>query len=173
MFTSTYLLSQFFSIINYATLIISYQIKDNKKILIYSSIGCFFSALSFYLLNAYSGCAMALLAVLRNILFIIDKKHHKRRNIYTLMFILISLLVRTYFTYDGIFSLLPVIATLLYTISVWIDDINIYRRLGIPTEMFWLSYHIYLKSIVGVIFETILFISVIIGFLRMKKQNIS
>lgn len=38
MLTVSYIFSQIFAIINYATLIISYQIKDNKKILIYSTI---------------------------------------------------------------------------------------------------------------------------------------
>ena len=171
MLTSTYLLSQFFAMINYATLIISYQIKDKKKILIYSSIGCTFSAISFYLLNAYSGCAMALLAVLRNILFMIDKKYNRRRNIYTLSFVLIALIFRAFLTYDGLLSLLPVIATLFYTLSVWADDINIYKELGVPTEVFWLSYHIYLKSIVGIIFESLLFISVVVSLIKFRKHK--
>ena len=127
MLTVSYIFSQIFAIINYATLIISYQIKDNKKILIYSTIWCSFSAVSFYLLKAYTGCTMASLAVLRNILFMLDNKYGWGKNIYTLLFIILSLIVRTIFTYDGLLSLLPVIATLLYTISVWVDDNDLKR----------------------------------------------
>ena len=168
MFTVSYIFSQIFAIINYATLIISYQIKDNKKILIYSTIGCSFSAVSFYLLKAYTGCTMASLAVLRNILFMLDNKYGRGKNIYTLLFIILSLIVRTVFTYDGLLSLLPVIATLLYTISVWVDDNALYKKLGIPTEICWLSYHIYLFSIAGIIFESLIFISVIVGLIKKK-----
>ena len=147
----------------------SYQIKDNKKILVYSTIGCSFSAVSFYLLDAYSGCAMALLAVLRNIIFMIDKDNKKSKNIASLLFVLVILVIQTIFTYNGILSLLPVFATLLYTISVWVDNSDVYRKLGLPIEICWLSYHTYLKSIFGILFETILFISVIVGLFKNKK----
>lgn len=172
MFTTSYILSQIFAIINYATLIFSYQVKDNRKVLILGAIGCTFSAISFFLLNAYTGCVMAFLAVFRNIAFMIDKKYNQSKNFFAFQFFLTLIIVVTIPTYDGLLSLLPVVATTLYTLSVWIDNTEVYKYLGIPIEVCWLSYHIYLVSIFGIIFEIILFIFVIRGIVKNKQTNV-
>ncbi len=162
---NTYILSQLFVIVSYLFLINTYQVKKNKNmILILNIAACTFSALGFLFLKAYIGCAMSLIAILRNILFV-NKKINKIDSL-LLVFILITLL--SLYTYENVFSLLPVAATILYTISVYQDNNKLYKIIGIPTEICWLSYHIYINSLFGIILESILFISVIIGIIRKK-----
>lgn len=163
MITTTYIISQVFVIINYLFLIITYQIKNNKKILILNTIACTSSAIGLFLLHAYSGCAMSIIAVLRNFLFINENKNG-HFDALLITFVLIALF--TLYTYENLFSLLPVIATILYSIAVWQNDDRIYKLFGIPIEICWLSYHIYIFSIFGIILESILFISVLIGIKR-------
>jgi len=163
----SYIISQIFVIIQYLLLIATYQAKTKKQILIFNSISSISAALSFIFLSAFSGCAISLLALLRNYLFY---KQDNKINIKKLLFILSILLILTIVTYDGMLSLMPSIGFLFYTFSVWQNDTKIYRIFGIPIELAWLTYHIYVFSIFGIILEGFLMMSVIIGIIKSNKS---
>ena len=116
-----------------------------------------------------------IVALIRNIIFIIDeKKNGKRDKINkTDISILIGLYVIlggfAILTYDGFLSLLSVFATMLYTYSVWQKKTIIYKFLGIPIGVLWVSYNIYVKSIFGVILEGILLICSVTGYILELK----
>ena len=159
----SYIISQIFVIIQYLFFVLTYHTKTKKQILIFNTIACASSALSFMFLSAYSGCVMSLLAVLRNYLFYMQDE---KKDINNLIIVLVILAFLSIITYDGILSLMPSIGTLLYTISVWQSNRKVYRMFGIPIEISWLIYHIYVLSIFGIILETILFIAVVIGIIK-------
>ena len=74
-------------------------------------------------------------------------------------------------TYNGILSMMSVVATMLYTFSVWQKNTKVYKLLGIPIEAIWIVYNIYIFSIFGIILESILAISTVIGYLREKNNK--
>ena len=93
----------------------------------------------------------------------------KEKDINKLIMVLLMLFILTILTYNGILSLMPSIGTLLYTLSVWQNDTKTYKKYGILVSIFWITYHIYVKSLFGIILESILLISVIIGLIKDKK----
>ena len=121
---------------------------------------------------------MCVVALIRNIIFLIDeKKNGKRESINRTDVIILVILyaisiISAILTYDGFLSLLSVFATALYTFSVWQKKTNIYKLLGIPIGILWVSYNIYIMSIFGIILEAILLICSITGYLlERRKQN--
>lgn len=172
----TYILSQVFIIINYTLIGVTYYAKDRRKILILNIISMIAESISYILLNAWTGFAMCVVAMLRNIIFIMDeKKNGKRETIHkTDIMILLILyaitIIFSIFTYDGFLSLLSVVATCVYTFSVWQKKTKVYKLLGIPTGILWISYNIYIQSIFGIILETILFVCSTTGFLLENKK---
>ena len=84
------------------------------------------------------------------------------------------IIISTVFTYDGYLSLLSVFATMIYTYSVWQKKTIVYKLLGIPVGVLWILYNIYVKSIFGVILESILLIASITGYIAelSGKKNI-
>lgn len=175
--TVTYILSQVFTIILYGLLAITYYLKDRKKILIVSFLSVVSNGIAYLLLNAYSGLAMCIIAIIRNIVFIIDENKNgksdkmNKKDIIILVLVYIACIISAIFTYEGILSLLSVIATMTYTFSVCQKDTKIYKILGIPVGVLWVGYHIYIKSIFGVILEGILLICSITGYLLEVKDN--
>lgn len=121
--------------------------------------------MSFLCLKAYSGCMMSIVSIFRNFLFFNMKEKDKTK----LVIVLTILFVLTIFTYNGILSLMPVIGTFLYTLSVWQNDTKKYKKYGIFIELSWLMYFIHINSLFGIILEGISLISVIIGLKRDKK----
>ncbi len=174
--TITYILSQIFIIINYTFLIITYQSKNRKNILIYNFCAMMATGLSFLCLSAYSGLAMTIVAILRNIIFMIDEKKNGKSDKKSLKdYIILAVLyvisiVFAIITYNGILSMMPVIATMLYTYSVWQKSTKVYKLLGIPVGIISIIYNIYIFSIFGIILEVMLAISSIVGLIRENKK---
>lgn len=174
--TVPYILSQVFIIISYVLLIITYQLNNRKKILICNFVAMIATGISYIFLSAYSGLAMTFVAIIRNIIFIIDeKKNGKTDKNSTKDYIILTILyiisiIFGIFTYNGILSMMSVVATMLYTYSVWQKDTKIYKILGIFVELIWIIYNIYIFSIFGIILEVVLAISAIIGYIKENKK---
>lgn len=176
MWSLTYILSQVFTIINYALLGVTYYAKDRKKILVIGFLSIVANAIAYILLNAWTGVAMCVVALIRNIIFWMDEKKNGKRetinkkDIIILVILYSTIIVSTIFTYDGFLSLLSVFATSTYTFSVWQKKTNVYKLLGIPVGILWILYNVYVKSIFGIILESILLICSISGYLLERKK---
>lgn len=174
----TYILSQVFTLITYALLAITYYAKDRRKVLIISFLSIIANGIAYIFLSAWTGFAMCIVALIRNIIFLLDEKKNGKRekvnktDIVILIVLYIISIISTIFTYDGFLSLLSVFATMLYTFSVWQKKTNIYKLLGIPIGILWILYNTYIMSIFGIILETILLVCSITGYLlEMKKRK--
>lgn len=136
--TTAYVLSQIFTIITYVLLAMTYYAKNRKAVLTISFASLITNGLEYVFLSAYSGLAMCIVALIRNIIFLVDEKKNSKRDTNTkkdvviLVILYIISIASAVFTYDGFLSLLSVFATMLYTYSVWQKKTNIYKLLGMP-----------------------------------------
>jgi len=175
--TITYILSQVLIIINSILLMITYQLKTRKSILIVSFFALFAAAGSYIFLSAWSGLAMIIVAIIRNLIFLIDEKKNGKSDVITkkdiivLVILYIISIISAIFTYEGFWSLMSVFATMLYTYSVWQKKTRTYKILGIIVEITWIIYNIYIFSIFGIIVEIMLLISAIIGCIQEHKKK--
>ena len=160
--SQNYIISQVCTIIMYVLLGITYQVKARKKLLILSIFSNAFQGIAYLLLNAKSGFVMCVLAILREtaMMFISDKIKDE-----------IGVIISAIFTYEGIFSMLSILATVIYTYSIWQKNEKIYKALGTPVGICWIAYNIFVKSIFGVILESIILICSIVGYVRSKKTE--
>lgn len=175
--TVSYILSQVFTIIMYVLLALTYYAKDRKKVLILNFAGLISIGIAYVFLDAWSGLAMCVIALARNIIFLVDENKNGKRDkinktdIIILIVLFAISIISAVLTYDGFFSLFSAIATMLYTFSVWQKKTSIYKLLGIPTGIAWVIYNTYLMSIFGIIFESILLICSITGYILEMKAS--
>ena len=175
--TPIYITSQVLTIAMYATLAISYYLKDRTKILLINFLGCVLIGSAYLLLSAYTGAVMALIAIIRNIIFLIDEKKNgksekiTKKDTVILVIILLLITIATIPTYNGFLSLLSVFATSLYSISIWQKKTIIYKILGIPICLLWLAYNLYVLSLFGIILESIILLFALSGFILEKKRS--
>ncbi len=174
--TPIYILSQVFIILNYVFLVITYQLKSKKKILLVNIAAQVSAGLSFLCLHAYTGLAMIIISIFRNIVFIInDDKNGSPKEvtvneILMLLVVYALTIVSSVITFNGFLSLMSVFATMLATYSMWQKSTKTFKILGIPVSLLWITYNIYIKSLFGIILECILMTSAIIGFIRERKD---
>ena len=123
--STTYIISQVFVIIMYTLVSLTYYVSNRKTLLIMSFCAIVSEAIGYTLLHAYTGLAMCFVALIRNAIFLVDEKKNGKTEIISkkdiaILLILFSItIISSIFTYDGIFSLLSVFATMLYTYSMW------------------------------------------------------
>jgi len=175
--TITYIISQIFAIAMYALLASTYYLKNRKNVLIINILAMIAQGISFICLKAYTGLAMDVVAIIRNLIFMIEEKkdgkseQNTKRNIITLASLYIITILLSIFTYNGLPSLFSVLGTFLYTYSIWQKNTNTYKLLGIPTSLSWIAYNIYIKSIFGSILESIILICSGVGYLLAKEKT--
>lgn len=172
-----YILSQIFIIIMYVFLAISYLSKSKRTIVLLSSLALLASMFSFLFLNAWTGFAACIVDLFRNFYLLwAEKKFGKskkttKRDVIFLLVVLLALVLVSIPTYDGILSLCSIVATAIYTFSIWQKSTKIYKACGIPVSIFWVTYHAYTRSIFGVILESVLLVVSAVGFGKELKSG--
>lgn len=176
--TPIYIASQVLTVAMYVTLAITYYLKDRRTILIINFLGCVLIGSTYFLLSAWTGVAMSLIAIIRNVIFLVDEKRNgksekiSKKDILILVIIYFATIIATVPSYKGLLSLLSVFATSLYTFSVWQKKTLVYKILGIPIGLLWISYNIYVMSLFGIILESVLLVFAMTGFtLEYKKSK--
>ena len=175
--TTTYIISQVFTIKMYILLGITFYVKERKAVLILNFIATISIAIAYILLGAWTGLAMSIVVIIRNIIFLLDEKKNGKRetinktDIIILVILYVISIIFTIFSYNGIFSLLSVAATMLDTYGIWQKKVALYKLIGIPKGILWGLYNIYIMSIFGIILESILLICSTTGYMLEKRRN--
>lgn len=166
-----YLLSQICVILAVIVLGTTYLIKDKRIILLMSILTALLYGTQYLLLGAMSGVFMNIVSIVRNIWFYINAKNKKKNSIIVLIVLYVIAIVLGVLSFKSIFSIFPIIATTLYTYSIWQDDIKLYRWLAIPISLSWITYNIHSNTLFGIITECILLIIEIIGVIKLKRAR--
>ena len=146
---TAYIFSQIFTIIMYALLAATYFAKSKRAIVIISGASLIANILAYVLLGAWTGLAMCVVAMLRNLYILWDEKRHgksdkiERKDVIFLIVVYIAIILATIPTYEGFLSLLSVFATSVYTYSIWQKSTRIYKFCGIPVGILWIAYNAY------------------------------
>ena len=157
------------------------MVKNRKLILVFGVFSLVANGISYVFLSAWSGLAMCILALVRDIVFLIQDKYSNNRDKITwidwviLIVLYIIAGVSAVFTFDGFWSLMSVFATCLFTLSVWQKSPKVYRFLGCIVSVFWIIYNIFIWSPFGLVLECVLLVFEIVGtvkaYLKSEKDT--
>lgn len=140
-------LAQLFGIVALIILIISFQKNNKKSLLKYQIFSSLFFAIQYLCLNAITGCLMNLMTMIRNIVY----KKFKRTPLFLVLLIIISMITLSVFSYNGIISLLPTLAVILYSIALWQKNLTITRITEVISCSLFIVYNINVLAITGLI----------------------
>ena len=175
--TTQYIASQIITIFVYVFLSLTYCIKNRKLILTFCFLSNFLNGIAFILLGAYTSAAMSAISIFRDTIFLIDQKINgksdkiTKKDIFLLCLIYGISLVAIILTFKGFLSLLYAACTTIYTYSVWQKNNKIYRILGVPVSVLGILDSIYIKSIFGVILQTVVLVCSSIGAIKSNVKE--
>ena len=74
-------------------------------------------------------------------------------------------------TFHSFYNILPIVASVFVTISLWIDNPRLTKLITVPVCLAFMIYDFYVKSYIGMINETISIVSIIIFFIKERKKT--
>ena len=159
-----FVVAQLFGIIALMILIFSFQKNSKKKLLKYQIFSSLLYAVQYAFLNAFTGCFMNLLCMIRN--FIFNKYNDRKVPIYWLIIILIAMILLSMTTFDGVFSLLPMFAVVIYSVAVWYGNLKIIRITEIFSCILYIIYNINVMAYTGLIATLVEMLGAMIAFYK-------
>ncbi len=182
--TPIQIIGQAIGIVAMACNIISYQQKKQSHLITCQLFGGAFFAVSFFMLGATMGGLLNVIATVRAVLFLFEKRLHTSHplwlggfvSVYVLLYILTFTVFGTAPTpVNFIIELLPVIGMTSLSVAFMLKDSRRTRQLSLISSPAWLIYNIYYVSVGAIVCEAISLVSIFIGMYRhdRKKNEIS
>ena len=146
--------------------LISFQCKKHNSILAFRTLNEAIFAAQYLMLGAYTGMAMNLIGCVRNTVFTKQVAKGKKTTVPTVIFCVIFL-VFGIFTWQGMKSILIIVAKVLSTVAYGNKNPTVVRGIVFITCTSWLIYNYCVFSVAGVICEAVTLISLLIGIVRL------
>ncbi len=160
----TEIIAQIIGILGTCAAFISFQLKENKKFFILQATSGLLFAVNFLLLGAYTGCLLNFINIFRGAVMAGGKKMHKLPWLIAILFLYTA---ATVFTFDGIFSVVALVAQLVGTLAMWSKNGKTIRFLQLfCVSPMWLIHNIFVFSIGGIICEVFNMGSIIVSLIR-------
>lgn len=158
-------IAQILGFLGFLLAVISFQAKTRKGILFFQMLCGFSFTLHFLILGAYTGCALNILSSLRSVVFYNNNKRWASSPAWPYAFALLFILTGV-FTWEGLVTLLPVLACLIYTVTLYMDNPKTVRKfiwIGSPC---WIVYNVIKGSYGGILTEVFAMLSIFTAIYR-------
>ena len=165
--TPLYIVSQIFACFGIISTILAYQQKKKKQILKFTIASGILYAIHYVLLNAWSGVVNNVVAAMRDYYI---RRYGNKRILPLIVFVAIFIIM-TFITFDSWKSLLPLCATVIYSIGVYTCNAQRLRIVAIICCLLWLAYNISVFSIIGMVSDTLVILSNVTAYLRFNKKT--
>lgn len=169
-----YWISQIFVLFAYIMCGATFFVKKREYVLFLSTGVCASFSVAYVFLSAWTGIAMNIVSIIRNIMFFLVAKYasnNKKLNYLQLGIIMFLTAICALITYDGILSLAAVFASAIYSYAVWNEKSKYYKIYAILSSLAWIVYNFFIKSILGIILEAVMVICAIIGLIKNKNKG--
>lgn len=168
----TEIIGQIIGFIAMGIIVISYQQKTHKNILVFQMVSGLLFTIHYIMLGAYTGAVMNLLGAFRSLVYANRDKKWAKSVLWPTLFS-IGFLISGILTWDNVYSVFPLIAMLMSSVVLWIEQPKINRIFSLPTSTCWLIYNIKTVSIPGIVTEIFVLTSIIVGIIRLdiKRKN--
>jgi len=160
------LLIQLIGAIGYSLLALSYFKKKKKDILFFEIIAYIFFVIHYYLLNGISGAICNLVGLFALVVLFLFDKYKLNNKFLAAMFFVLILLVINILTFQNIYSIFPLVASVIVILSFLFNKENHIRIIGIISAVCWLIYAIVYKSYVAIIFEVIILVNICLSLYK-------
>ena len=157
--------------IAFILLSISYYKKEKDKILFYQILSYIMFTIHYYMLGGLTGAMCNFIGLIAFIIIYIFDKYKFANKKILIYSIIPFLVVISLITYENIFSLFPIIASVIAIASFLSDDENLIRQIGAIATFCWLIYAIVYKSYVAIVFEVLTFTATAIAFFKLRKEK--
>lgn len=142
-----------------------------KTILICNMVINFLLAVHYLMLGSYTGAVCSLITVFMVAVFYFKDRFKKIIGLSFLIFFILIFTVSGMLTWEGPWSLIPVVGNVLLAVALWNDNENIIKGLFIAIGILWIILNIHLRSITNTVGQVLAVTSNIIYFFRVARDK--
>lgn len=165
----TFILAQICGFIVLILTVISVQFKTKEKIVMCFVFANIVATMQYFLLNATTGAVVSIINTIRCIIFYYYKKKEKKPSFMILLVFEVVAVVSGIISWQNIWSMIPIIVTVIYTYGLWQDNVKVIRLTTAIVGLGWAIYNVIVMAYIGAIQEISQFVSAVIAL--MKKEN--
>lgn len=145
-----------------------YQQKERKSLLKRKRYADMLWSAHYICLCAWAGAIPNLTGILRETVFMNEEKKWAKSKLWPLVFIAISWTLAI-ITWKSALSLLPMCASTLVTLSLWVKEPRLTKLLTIPVCTAFIVYDVFVGSYAGIVNEAISLASIMISFFKNRE----
>lgn len=161
---------QILGMIAWGLLTVSYWQKKKLNLIVLQLIAYILYAIHFALLDGLSGALCNIAGIIVLFLLLIKEKSNKKSYWMMLLILLLYIPIGIY-SYSGLYSILPILASIIPLMFNWQKNIVVIKIGGIIGSLFWLIYALFVNSYSTIITEIIFIISTVVAlFFNNKKK---
>lgn len=161
-------LANIIGVIAFIIFILSFQIKDRKKLLFYQMIANIFYSIQYALLNAFGAASLNIISSIRCLVF---NKFKTKIPFYILLIFILLIIGTLLYSYNGLISLLPVIISLIYVITSYGNNMLIIRIGFLISAILWIIFNLNVGAYTSLIGNTFEIVSSLIAIFRHRKKT--
>lgn len=165
-----YIISQIFALAALLLDLYAFQRRKKVHLLNYNTVATLCSTLHYVFLGAWSGVASKSISTIRDATAAYEAHKHKTSKILPIVFVTLYVIMGI-ISFESPLTLLPVAASIIYTITIYIANVSVIRYVAVITSTLWLIYDIFVFSIVGVAAEAIFIFDDFIAIYRYRKKH--
>lgn len=166
-----FILAQIMGFIALILTVISVQFKTKEKIVMCMTIANIVVAIQYFLLNAITGTVIAIINAIRCIVFYYYKKKNMKPSLIILIVFELFAIISGIYTWQNIWSIVPIIVTIIYTYGLWQDNVTVIRIASGIAGLGWTIYNLVVMAYVGAIQEMSQLISAIVSIFKSKEKS--
>jgi hypothetical protein len=159
------ILSYVFGILGILVSFIIYQQKTRGGLLVSKLIGDAIWFVHYVLIGAYTGAAISIIAIVRELVFMHREKKWANSPLWLVLFLALSALSGV-ITWKNLYSIFPCVASALAVISFWIGKPRLSRILAYPITISMLTYNVASLAYLAIANEALSLVSAVIGNIR-------
>ncbi len=164
-----FIISQIISAIATLLLLLSFQQKTHKRIVLMQAVSGLLFGVQYMMLGAYEGMICNYIGTVRSVVYSFRGKSKLVDSIACPIVFAVIFVISGIVTYKNIFSLLPIVAMFIASFVLWMPKTQQLRALTMPTSAMWLVYNAVSHSYVAVLTEVLNLISIIIALIRFRS----
>lgn len=157
---------QILGIITLIIFVVSLQQRKKENYLLLQTIGTVLFIIQYILTDKITGAVIFTVVAVRGVVFYYYKKKNLKPSIIILIIFQTALLISTYFTWENILSIIPLIATSAKTWGTWQDDMKWTRRTSLLGQICMIIYNLSAAMYTGALTEICNSISSIVAIWR-------
>ncbi len=146
------------------------QYNKHWQVILLKTLGSLMFVIQYVLLGAYTGAAMDIIGIIRNVTFIFLVKKGKSTTVGIIIFSIITVALGV-FSWEGYISILAIFAKTITTVAYGIKNARIIRMFNLPSSACWLVYNLISFSLAGVLNEVFVLCSIAVAEIRLALKN--